>query len=435
MTRWSYVEGLFLKFLQELPLFVPPQVPAPNSISSISPQRRSNGQENISPFARPTQRTFSYNVPLQSPQGYAYSDHAQGATPQAGMAFAMPSASHHGHRLRDRVNVPTLSTRSISGAVSRPPGSGIMPTPDPTIASCISDEDVALQLMRLGDASNISHGRTSASTFDDAFSGRADAASSMTSDSENESDATEQPQLPPKHVSVKSEPGVAQKQRKTVEQVMPSSTGTEPSGDEADGDYDQNGHHRGSDAPVHQFGHHTVSKSAKGRPGAGGAQKARGGSTSTKPSKPSKPAAVLTKKSRPSSLSASVQPPASPASLPTQSRKTSSASTLNFQHQLGTGEDDLSSKPRCQRCRKSKKGCDRQRPCQRCKDAGIGIEGCVSEDEGNGRKGRYGRHMGVPVKKGSEGYIGDDSEATAGAILTDMAGGQGGPEKTKKRKR
>jgi len=410
-------------------------VPAPNSISSISPQRRTNGQENISPFARPIQRTFSYSVPLQSPQGYAYSDHVQGNTPQNGSAFAMPSASHHGHRLRNRVNVPTLSTRSISGAMSRPPGSGILPTPDPTIASCISDEDVALQLMRLGDASNISHGRTSASTFDDAFSGRADAASSMTSDSGNESDATEHPQLPPKRVVVKNEPGVAQKQRKTVEQVLPSSTGTEPSGDEADGDYDENGHHRGSAAPVNQLGHHTVSKAAKAKSGAGGTQRARGGSASTKSSKPSKPAPILSKKSRPSSLSASVQPPVSPASLPSQSRKTSSASTLNFQHQLGAGEDDLSTKPRCQRCRKSKKGCDRQRPCQRCKDAGIGIEGCVSEDEGNGRKGRYGRHMGVPVKKGSEGYIGDDSEAAAGAILTDMAGGQGSPDKSKKRKR
>jgi len=319
--------------------------------------------------------------------------------------------------------------------MSRPPGSGILPTPDPTIASCISDEDVALQLMRLGDASNISHGRTSASTFDDAFSGRADAASSMTSDSGNESDATEHPQLPPKRVVVKNEPGVAQKQRKTVEQVLPSSTGTEPSGDEADGDYDENGHHRGSAAPVSQLGHHTVSKAAKAKSGAGGTQRARGGSASTKSSKPSKPAPILSKKSRPSSLSASVQPPVSPASLPSQSRKTSSASTLNFQHQLGAGEDDLSTKPRCQRCRKSKKGCDRQRPCQRCKDAGIGIEGCVSEDEGNGRKGRYGRHMGVPVKKGSEGYIGDDSEAAAGAILTDMAGGQGSPDKSKKRKR
>ncbi|KAK5028117.1 hypothetical protein LTR16_012181, partial [Cryomyces antarcticus] len=43
----------------------------------------------------------------------------------------------------------------------------------------------------------------------------------------------------------------------------------------------------------------------------------------------------------------------------------------------------------------------------RCKDAGIGVEGCVSEDEGNGRRGRYGRHMGVPVKKGE----GEEDEA------------------------
>ncbi|KAK0824511.1 hypothetical protein LTS02_018403, partial [Friedmanniomyces endolithicus] len=92
----------------------------------------------------------------------------------------------------------------------------------------------------------------------------------------------------------------------------------------------------------------------------------------------------------------------SPSSLPAQSRKGSIASAINFQHQLGgIDEDDLSSKPRCQRCRKSKKGCDRQRPCGRCKDAGIGAEGCVSEDEG------YGRHMGVPVKKG-EGEDGEE---------------------------
>lgn len=39
------------------------------------------------------------------------------------------------------------------------------------------------------------------------------------------------------------------------------------------------------------------------------------------------------------------------------------------------------------------------RPCGRCKDAGIGIEGCISEDEAAGRKGRYGRHMGISVKK------------------------------------
>ena len=42
---------------------------------------------------------------------------------------------------------------------AREQGFGILATPDPTIASCISDEDAALQLMRLGEASNISLGR------------------------------------------------------------------------------------------------------------------------------------------------------------------------------------------------------------------------------------------------------------------------------------
>ncbi|KAJ4108988.1 hypothetical protein NW765_003867 [Fusarium oxysporum] len=91
--------------------------------------------------------------------------------------------------------------------------------------------------------------------------------------------------------------------------------------------------------------------------------------------------------------------PMSPASMP-PSRKQSVAST--GQTPLAPGEDDqpdLSTKPRCQRCRKSKKGCDRQRPCGRCRDAGLSADQCISEDEGNGRKGRYGRHMGVPIKK------------------------------------
>jgi hypothetical protein len=38
-------------------------------------------------------------------------------------------------------------------------------------------------------------------------------------------------------------------------------------------------------------------------------------------------------------------------------------------------------KPRCLRCLKSKKGCDRQRPCARCKEAGIGSDGCIPEAE------------------------------------------------------
>ena len=111
-----------------------------------------------------------------------------------------------------------------------------------------------------------------------------------------------------------------------------------------------------------------------------------------------------------------------------------SASTLNFQHGFNGDDEDLSSKPRCQRCRKSKKGCDRQRPCQRCKDAGIGIEGCVSEDEGNGRKGRYGRHMGVPVKKTSDDdAIETESLDGQSTMMTIDVVTNGSPSKKRKR--
>jgi hypothetical protein len=34
-------------------------------------------------------------------------------------------------------------------------------------------------------------------------------------------------------------------------------------------------------------------------------------------------------------------------------------------------------KPRCQRCKKLHRGCDRERPCGRCVDAEIGFDGCI----------------------------------------------------------
>lgn len=45
-----------------------------------------------------------------------------------------------------------------------------------------------------------------------------------------------------------------------------------------------------------------------------------------------------------------------------------------------TDKDAAVEKPRCERCKKAKKGCDRERPCQRCKDAGIGHDGCIPCD-------------------------------------------------------
>ncbi len=293
------------------------------------------------------------------------------------------------------------------------------------------DKDVALQLMRLGEMSNISHGRTSASTLDDTFSGRADAASSTgaTSDGESESEN----ELPPaRRQKLESSPippmGAVSKFRKHLDDILPSQDSTEPSGDEGDYEDGQDetfklgGQEDAMD--VDQKSRVQKSKSApivmamgKPRTTASGA-KVR--------SSKSKQRGQMKKKSI--SLPASAKP-ISPTSLPPQSRKASNASALNFQHQLGEDEEDLSSKPRCQRCRKSKKGCDRQRPCQRCKDAGLSADQCVSEDEGNGRKGRYGRHMGVPVKK-EELFV--DTNFASPSII---AGVQVSPDKSKKRKR
>ena len=301
--------------------------------------------------------------------------------------------------------------------------------------------------MRLGDASNFSHGRTSASTLDDALSGRADAASSATSESGDESDATEQPSLPPLQPKLEYQSSIqtkiAKSHYKHLNDIPQSFDSTEPSGDEVDGDYDYDEKKDGvfksdPDDLLNEFGQAVRSKSSS-KPKAlvqNGVNKSRRSSSAPKAVKGAKPRpAGAGKKAKALSLSTASKTPISPASLPPPSRKTSSTSTLNFQHQLGVDEEDLSSKPRCQRCRKSKKGCDRQRPCQRCKDAGIGVEGCVSEDEGSNRKGRYGRHMGVPVKKGMEGDVPDGDSETAGAILTGMAGVPGSPDKSKKRKR
>jgi cell division septation protein DedD len=343
--------------------------------------------------------------------------------------YATPAAQ--GRRTRGGASYPP--SRQSIGSTPTGNSSGILPTPDPTVGSCMSEEDkdVALQLMRLGEMSNISHGRTSASTLDDTFSGRADATSSTGATSESESED----ELPPlrrqkREPSPILPPGAIKKFRQHLDDILPSQDSTEPSGDE--GDYED-----GRDEtfrPSLQDGRMDLDNDkpkipkSKSVPSVMGKPRTTTSAAKVKPgkTKAQRPAQVKSKKSN--SVSAGAKP-ISPTSLPPQSRKTSNASALNFQHQLGEDEEDLSSKPRCQRCRKSKKGCDRQRPCQRCKDAGLSADQCVSEDEGNGRKGRYGRHMGVPVKK--------DEVSMESSILppTMMAGGQGSPDKSKKRKR
>ncbi|KAL5119870.1 hypothetical protein ACEQ8H_002231 [Pleosporales sp. CAS-2024a] len=386
----------------ELPLFVPPQVPMTTSQSSVSPQRRVSGNTAGSPYSMTNQHTFSYQHPLPSPQSYGQADssYMHGlATP-----YSASSMSAQGQKSRNRGS-------GQYGQYRHSGSNGVVPTPEHAhlaSVSVISDEDVARQLMRLGDASNFStHGRTSTSTLDDAFSGKADAPSSSEDSDDGSDDGGELPPLP---YSMARLNHVA---------------GGEYSGESSD-DYDDNrdGSFKGeSDEMAPDEHSHRIQA---------GLVKVRS-SVSSKSSKPAKARTQLKSKTKTNGTS---KPPMSPTSLPTQSRKTSSAS-INFQHQLGADEEDLSSKPRCQRCRKSKKGCDRQRPCQRCKDAGIGADGCVSEDEGNGRKGRYGRHMGVSVKKpASTAMAPPPTHDLSMAMDTTHAGfAASAMDKSKKRKR
>jgi hypothetical protein len=255
------------------------------------------------------------------------------------------------------------------------PGQGVgsvMMTPDPTVRSAVSEEDkdVAMQLMWMS-----ARGRASASTQDDTFSGRADATSSAGATSDADS-GSEVDAPAPRRQKMDDFSSHKRMFNTTGSHFISPQTSNETSGEDADSSDDAE--NRAMAAP--KGSKLKANTLAKPRPQS---------SHKTKPSKPAKP---NTKKP------ASIAGPMTPASLPA-SRKPSIVSNTGFS--LGPGEDeqpDLSTKPRCQRCRKSKKGCDRQRPCGRCRDAGLPAEMCISEDEGNGRKGRYGRHMGVPVK-------------------------------------
>jgi hypothetical protein len=267
-----------------------------------------------------------------------------------------------GSGFRGRHNGYMSARQSISG----PPGA-TFPTPDPTVGSVISDEDVALQLMRLGDASNYSvHGRTSTSTLDDTFSGRADASSAEESDAGSDVEVNG---LPTAH-----------------------NRAHYGHSDESADDYDDNGDgsFKGESDGLNPI-EDALHKSKRSRSGSSKSNKSK-----------VKKWKVKTGDHLNSHAPAGTHAHAHAHAHAHSELDPNTLAHLNFQHfqqPLNPDEDDLSTKPRCQRCRKSKKGCDRQRPCGRCKDAGIGADGCVSEDEGNGRKGRYGRHMGVPVKK------------------------------------
>ncbi|KAI9158713.1 transcriptional regulatory protein [Paramyrothecium foliicola] len=353
----------------ELPLFAPPQMPAATSNPSVSPARRVEHTRPALPFVQPGQNPFTNPRPMQSPQHH----HHHHGMSQSGI-YATPVSDNR--RTRDSMGYPS------SGS-----GMGILPTPDPTVGSCMSEEDkdVAIQLMRLGEMSNISHGRTSASTLDDTFSGRADVSSSTGATSDGESDS--EADYPPARRQKLDISGAARSITQNTEAHFKLMT------DSADVSADDADYEEGADDSLtaeSDVKSVKAKSTTKHKPLPPFASKP----TLPKPVKAPRPAnSIKTKK-----LPAVAGGPMSPASMP-PSRKQSITSTGNMGPPGEDDQPDLSTKPRCQRCRKSKKGCDRQRPCGRCRDAGLSADQCVSEDEGNGRKGRYGRHMGVPIKK------------------------------------
>ncbi|KAI0139434.1 hypothetical protein F4776DRAFT_588355 [Hypoxylon sp. NC0597] len=379
----------------ELPLFAPPQIPTTTSNPSVSPVRRVEHQRPALPFAHPGQNAFTNVRALQSPQSYS------NGYGQAGM-FATPMNDSRRHR----------------GSMGYPGNSsGILPTPDPTIGSCVSEEDkdVAIQLMRLGEMSNISHGRTSASTLDDTFSGKADVASSTGATSDADSDSERD--MPASRRQKLDLSGANRKIYQTTHShFMPSRDSVDASGDDAD--YEDGAEDGPPGGPK--------SNEIKSKVQPAGKPQAPG----PKAAKSKAPKAPKATKAKKTNAVAGVIGPMSPASLPNQSRKPSIASATAAPGQQGEDDQpDLSTKPRCQRCRKSKKGCDRQRPCGRCRDAGLSADQCISEDEGNGRKGRYGRHMGVPIKTAD--IPGPPTLLPAAPIVTPAVAG----DKNKKRKR
>ncbi|RDA94408.1 hypothetical protein CP533_2228 [Ophiocordyceps camponoti-saundersi (nom. inval.)] len=389
----------------ELPLFAPPQMPAATSNPSVSPARRVEHQRPSMPFAHPGHSPFANPRPMQSPQscGSNMAHPAMHTTPVA-----------QGHRSRGSMGYAS----SGSGVVA---GLGVLPTPDPTVGSCMSEEDkdVAIQLMRLGESSNISHGRTSASTMDDTFSGRADVASSTGATSDGGSDS-ERDGPAPRRQKLDPSGGAKPIYETTEAHFIPTTEGGDVSGDEADFE-------DGANSPARNV---ALAKPITSKKQSSTKHKSASSAPyklPTSKSKVARPPGSKTKKQPPAPAAAIG--PMSPASI-THSRKPSAAS-IGFQTQAGEDEQpDLSTKPRCQRCRKSKKGCDRQRPCGRCRDAGLSADQCISEDEGNGRKGRYGRHMGVPIKKDDSASVSAVPALLPAAPITAAA-----VEKTKKRKR
>jgi hypothetical protein len=335
---------------------------------------------------------------------------------------------------------------------TQPGVSAVVPTPAPTVTSCISDEDVAIQLMRLGNAT------TEANPVSIIHDDRSDKSGFISDCGEygedGRSDTTELPDPLPASLSNRVLPDSPilyprNQKFKSLDEILPSFDTTEPSEDEV----------QPSERPLQPPSR--FSMMATGRPLRSGSYEDDGdvlrdddrdetyvakeedddadyeddlddvplkmrrerrlSAAPTIISKPQQLAKGMAKtvKRHPAQLPSKLKPPVnthsgphfpiSPASPPASRKQSVTSSTGNkprshnfTAHTPGTplsqdkvqfivvanDEFQEEQRPRCQRCRKSKKGCDRQRPCQRCKDAGVPADQCISEDEAGTRRGR-----------------------------------------------
>ncbi|KAK6360654.1 hypothetical protein TWF730_006789 [Orbilia blumenaviensis] len=249
-----------------------------------------------------------------------------------------------------------------------------LPTPAPTIASCISDEDAAIQLMRLGEKptnnghSQHHHQIRHQYSPDVDYNGQ------------------------PTHAALLPSPvshGYSQHTSPVrVAGYARPLTYEDAEDDVRDGNYIASDEYQDEEDEIpllHKRPQFAPNRQAPPPPN--GVRK----KPSSKPKKVKKPANNLIPAPQ---LNAFPGYPAAETSFNSLEAATSLTSLANPEAKYAQPgvmlppEPQENQKPRCQRCRKSKKGCDRQRPCQRCKDAGIPADQCISEDEAGTRRGR-----------------------------------------------
>ncbi|EPS44725.1 hypothetical protein H072_1268 [Dactylellina haptotyla CBS 200.50] len=321
----------------ELPLF--PEMAnrfGPASSSSASPSRPT---PQLTPYSQPGHQTI-YPPPQSA---YLYS---LGTEP-----------------------TPPPSATTATGRVG-------LPTPAPTIASCISDEDAAIQLMRLGEKPT-NNGNHHPHHMRHEYS----------PDVDYHGQPTPHSALLPSPVSH----GYSQHASPVKTYGRPLDYG-QVDDDLRDGNYVASDDYQDDDdedVPLFHKRPQQFAPSRQAPPPPIGAMKKK---LTPKPKKIKKQTNNLIPAPQLNAF------PGYPAVMDTSFNGLEAATSLaNLANPDGKyiqqgvmmpPEPQENQKPRCQRCRKSKKGCDRQRPCQRCKDAGIPADQCISEDEAGTRRGR-----------------------------------------------